>query len=376
MPTSVKHHYVPEWYQKGFLAEGQTQLWVLDKSPQRYPLPKGGYSVAKDVYQKGPAAWFFEKHLYTVQAFGQANDDIERYLFGEIDTKGAAATGAFLASDWDKIHHLHSNVFEFMDALRLRTPKGLRWLKEMGKTKTQMQLMYLMQELRRMHCVMWVEGIWEIVSAKNSKHKFIFSDHPVTFFNPHVFPVSASGQPAPDPELEWIGTQTLFPFDKDNLFVLTHLEGEKGVGSAAARKPRTNARYFDTSIVKYDKCIRDRELSDEQVLEVNYIIKQRADKYVAGGTREELYPEKHLKSRMWPKLGRFLLPPSSKTFNSGGDIVIGMNDGSFMFQDAFGRRPTSKKEHDAKVAEAEALQKHAFKLLAEHHAKKGTGSTS
>lgn len=373
MSTSHKHHYVPQWYQKGFLADGQTQLWILDKGPNRFPRPKGGYSVARDVYQKGPGAMFYEKHLYTVEAFGQSNDEIERFLFGEIDTKGAEATSAYLASDWDKIHDLHSHLFEFMDALRLRTPKGLRWLKELGKTKNQMELMYFMQDWRRMHCVMWVEGVLEIVSAKNAKQKFIFSDHPVTFFNPHVFPVGPSGQPTPDPKLEWLGTQTLFPFDQENLFVLTHLEGTNGVRANDARKPRTNARYFDSTLARFDKCIRGRELNDEQVAEVNYIIKQRADKYIAAGTPEGLYPEKHLKNRMWPKLGRFLRPTGLELHKSGGDIIIGMNDGSYVFQDAFGRRPASKKEHDAKEAEAKALEQHVFKLLNEHRAKNGGG---
>lgn len=368
MSKSKKHHYVPQWYQKGFFEEGETRLYVLDKSPERFPLPNGGYKVDKDVKRRGPGAVFFEDHLYTVRAFGQSNDDIERFLFGEIDTKGAEANEAFLAENHNKIHGLFLNVFEFMDALRLRTPKGLRWLTEVTKTKSQMQLMYSMQELRKMHCVMWMEGVLEIVSAKNSKHKFIFSDHPVTFFNPHVFPVSSSGQPSEDPLLEWVGTQTIFPFDKDNLFVLTHLEGTKGVTPAGARKSRTNARYFDNSIVRHDKTIRGRELTDEQVSEVNYIIKQRADKYIAAGTLEGLYPEKHLKTRMWSKLGRFLLPPRMDTFKSGGQIFVKMNDGSFMFQDEYGRRPATKAEHAAKVAEAEAMEKHLMKLLAKHRA--------
>jgi hypothetical protein len=69
---------------------------------------------------------------------------------------------------------------------------------------------------------------------------------------------------------------------------------------------------------------------------------------------------------MWPKLGRFLLPQSMGTFKSGGDIFIKMNDGSFAFQDAYGRRPATKKEHAAKVTEAEAMEKHFLKLLAKH----------
>ena len=373
MSTSVKHHYVPQWYQKGFLEEGQTQLYCLDKNPQRFPLPNGKYKVDKDVKQRGPGVLFYEDHLYTVRAFGKANDDIERFLFGAIDTEGAKAIEAFLANDWDKMHGLQSYVFEFMDALRLRTPKGLQWLKEIGKTKTQMELMYLMQDWRKMHCVMWVEGIWEIVSAKNAKQKFIFSDHPVTLFNPYVFPVETSGKMAPDPRPEWIGTQALFPLDQDNLLILTHLEAAEGISQSKACKPRTNARYFDNSIMRYDKCIRTRELTDEQVTEVNYITKLRADRYIGAATLDGLYPEKHLKNRMWPKLGRFLLPPRMETFKSGGEIFMKMNNGTFMFQDAYGRRPATKAEHAAKVAEAEAMEKHFHKLLAEHKAKNRTG---
>lgn len=221
-----------------------------------------------------------------------------------------------------------------------------------------------------MHCVMWMEGIWEIVSAKNSKHKFIFSDHPVTLFNPHIFPIGLSGQPTEDPPQEWIGTQTIFPFNKENLFIVTHLEGAEGVSPSRARTPRTNARLFDKPLVRHDKTIRGRELTDEQVAAVNYAIKQRAHKYIAGGTLDSLYPEKHLKNRMWQRLGQFLLPSRMKTFKSGGEIFIKMNDGSFMFQDEYGRRPATKNEHAAKVAEAEAMERHFHKLLAEYKAKK------
>lgn len=368
MAISQKHHYVPQWYQKGFLEDCETNLHVLDKSPEQFPLPTGGYSTAKSVKHTGPGAVFFEKHLYTVRAFGKSNDDIERLLFGEIDTKGAAAVEAFLADDTDKLHDLYMALFEFFDALRLRTPKGLRWLKKIGETKSQIELMMVMQELRRMHCVMWGEGAIEIVSAKNSKRKFIFSDHPVTFFNPHVYPVGKSGAPAPDPEQQWIGTQTVFPLNRDNLLILTHVEGVKNVSPAHAIKPRTNARFFDSSIFMTDKCARGRELMDSQVAEVNYIIKQRADRYIAAGSLEDLYPEKFVKNRMWPKLGRFLLPPRSAASKAGGEIFVKSSDGSYMFQDAFGRRPQSQDEFAQKVAQAESLEAHFKRLLKQHHA--------
>ena len=57
--------------------------------------PGVGYSTSFDrvvafkaVFEKGPSAWFFEKNLYTVRAFGQQDDSIERHLFGSIDRDG------------------------------------------------------------------------------------------------------------------------------------------------------------------------------------------------------------------------------------------------------------------------------------------------
>lgn len=370
MQTSYKHHYVPQWYQKKFLGAGQTALQVLDLAPARFPLKNGGYATAKNIVSRGPGAVFYEKNLYTVRIFGEANDDIERMLFGGIDRDGCEAIHAYLAQDWDKVHFSYRHVFEFMDALRLRTPKGLNWLKQLANTDTQLELMYRMQEWRRMHCVMWMESVLEIVSAANSPTKFIFSDHPVTFFNRHVFPVEPSGRPAADPNIEWVGTQTLFPFDQDNLFVLTHLEGAHGVAKAKALTPRTNARFFDNgNVVRYDKCVRGRELTEAQVLEVNYITKSRAHRYIAGQTEDALYPERRLKNRMWPKLARFLLPPRNQHWTAGGEIFMRSADGTFRFQDQFGQRPETQEEFNAKVAQAERMHSRARQLLMEHFAK-------
>jgi hypothetical protein len=63
------------------------------------------------------------------------------------------------------------------------------------RANSQEELMYRMQRIRTMHCVMWTESVLEIVSAENSFVKFILSDHPVTLFNSHVFPS--------DPRMVW-----------------------------------------------------------------------------------------------------------------------------------------------------------------------------
>jgi hypothetical protein len=51
-------------------------------------------------------------------------------------------------------------------------------------------LMGEMQELRQMHCTMWLEAAREIVSAEASDVKFILTDHPVTIYNAQCPPLS------------------------------------------------------------------------------------------------------------------------------------------------------------------------------------------
>jgi hypothetical protein len=366
---SFKHHYVPEWYQRRFLAPGTSAFKILDLYPEVFRKPNGSIvGRGREILEKGPNASFFKKDLYTVRWFGEANDDIERMLFGAIDKDGHRAIEAYLQEDWDTVHHTYWQMFEFMDALRLRTPKGLAFLRRVFEARSQYQLMDAMQRLRRMHCVMWAEGIMEILSAEQSSTKLLFSDHPVTLFNSRVFPADPSIPKGMDPLLDWTGTQTLFPFDRDHLFVLTHLEWARSAGKAKAMTKRTNARYFDTPMVRYDNCIRERDLSESQVHEVNYIIKARAHRYVAASSEADLYPERHLKTRVWNKLGKFLMP-SKQLHMFGGDMIMKTGKGVFFFQDEFGRRPNSTEEYEAKVEKAQALMRDAQRIIAEHQAK-------
>ena len=366
---SFKHHYVPEWYQKRFLAPGASAFKILDLNPQVFRKPSGAIvGRGRDILEKGPNAFFFEKDLYTVRWFGEANDDIERMLFGTIDREGRRAIEAYLAQDWDTVHDTYWQMFEFMDALRLRTPKGLAFLRLVFKARSQYELMNAMQRLRRMHCVMWAEGVLEILSAEQSATKFLFSDHPVTLFNSRVFPADPSIPRGMDPLLDWTGTQTLFPFDRNHLFVLTHLEWARSAGKTKAMEKRTNARYFDNPMVRYDNCIRERSLSSDQVHEVNYIIKARAHRYIAASSDADLHPERHLKTRAWSKLGKFLMP-TKQLYMFGGDMIMKNGQGEFYFQDEFGRRPGSAEEYETKIEKAKALVRDTQRIIAEHEAK-------
>jgi len=50
MSDPHKHHYVPEFYQRGFIADGTNRIWVYhkDRAPRRYYTRKTGMRL--DLY--------------------------------------------------------------------------------------------------------------------------------------------------------------------------------------------------------------------------------------------------------------------------------------------------------------------------------------
>ncbi|MFL9533510.1 hypothetical protein ACKEPO_17705 [Acinetobacter baumannii] len=372
MQYSYKHHYVPEWYQKRFMLKGQTAYYRLDLSPEIIKKPNGELFKKAEILKKGPSKFFFEIDLYTTNYFGIKNDEIERILFGEIDTKGANAITAMSSPDWMELVHDHIiNYYEYLDAQRLRTPKGLNWLIQHANPKTYNQLLMLMQRVRRMHCTMWVEASMEIVEAKNSDIKFIVSDNPVTFYNSQFYPENIKCQFPFDPELSFQGTRTIFPLDLNHCAILTHLQYARNPGKFKAVKPRTNPRYFDDSIIMYDDIIRERQLNEQQVLSINYILKKRAARYIAAAKEEWLFPEKYLKKKDWASLDKVFISKSKKLLGRDGEIFLADANGNLIAtQDDFGRKPKSKEEWLAKQEQMRRMKQHVEKVLAKEKVKR------
>src|SRR5690606_30406713 len=103
----------------------------------------------------------------------------------------------------------------------------------------------------------------EIVSAKRSEVKFIVSDNPITLYNSAFYPGNNACKFPHDPGIELQGTRTIFPLDLDHCAILTNLEYARRPGKNKAVKPRTNPRFFDQTIIKYDDIIRDRALNTD-----------------------------------------------------------------------------------------------------------------
>ncbi len=270
------------------------------------------------------------------------SDKIESILFGDIDDKGARAVRAFATNNPQEWHKHFQNFFEFIDAQKIRTPKGLSWIKKHYFKLNQNELMNEMANIRNMHATLWTEGVREIVSAENSEIKFIISDHPVTTYNYALPPNAEEGQFPNDPDIALKATQTIFPLDLNHCLILTNLEYAKGRDDCAPLEKRTYAQNFRRSLVRTDHFIDSRKLTAREVSVINNILKNRARRFIAAGEKEWLFPENATDDE-WADFRHVLMPPGDTLKYPGGEMYVGYEDGHSDFQDAFGRRNPENK---------------------------------
>ena len=333
------NHYVPQWYQRGFLSKGWHKLHVRNLHPTTRMLPNGQTLLEPEVEELGPKQTFKTFDLYTTR-FGEAiNDDIETHLFGRIDKTGADAVRGWIAGDPIQVHSRFQDFFGYMDAQKLRTPKGLDWILKQYLGLPQVELMVQMQALRLMHCTMWSKCVREIVSAAKSSVKFLVSDHPVTLFNRKLGPDADECQYPGDPGVQMVSTQTIFALDANHCLILTNLEYAEDPAAADHLARRTNARFRGESMARTDAMVRGRELTEEEVNAINLVLLSRAKQYVAAGRPEWLYPERNC-SLSWEETAKILLPRDG-LWKFVGEIYIGYKDGTSAYRDKFGRTSRS-----------------------------------
>ena len=335
MSITRNNHYVAQWYQAGFLEDGRNTLAYLDMAPPQKTLPDGRVIIERSLFDATTARAFRQMDLYSTFFGTSINDEIERRLFGDIDTRGSNAVRAYARTDVEQWMHHFQTLFEYIDIQKIRTPKGLDWLRAQYPSLTQNELMFEMQGIRMMHCTMWAEGVREIVSAENADIKFIVSDHPVTTYN-HAAPPTASICAYPlDPGIALRASQTLFPLNRNFCLILTNLEYARDPSTSPLIK-RTFARNYRNSMVRTDTFIRTRKLTGEEVTRVNIILKARARRFIAAGRKEWLYPEKTV-SEPWHELRAILLPPQDELWHFGGEMYAKFDSGHVHYQDEFGR---------------------------------------
>jgi hypothetical protein len=335
MSKTRNNHYVPQWYQEGFFEPSRNTLAYLDLTPPRKVLDDGRIIAQRAEFTTNTSRAFCQRDLYSTFFGTSINDEIERKLFGDIDSRGAPAIRAFVGTDIGACHRHFQTLFEYIDVQKIRTPKGLDWLKAQYPTLSQNELMMEMQGIRLMHCTIWSEGVREIVSAEEAEIKFILTDHPVTIYNLAVPPQSKGAAYPLDPAITLKGSQTIFPLNRDFCLIFTNLEYARDASANPLMK-RTFARNYRNSMVRTDSFIRDRKLTTNEVIQINFLLKSRARRYIAAGRKEWLYPEKTV-SEPWQGLRDVLMPPKNGLFHFGGELFAKFDDGHVHYQDEFGR---------------------------------------
>jgi hypothetical protein len=244
---------------------------------------------------------------------------------------------------------------DFMSPQRFRTRRGLDYLRRRTNVQDQNVVLGLMSRLFQANGTMWTEGVWEIARARQSKTKFIITDEPVTFYNSRVFPLSPSIPYPLDTELAEIGTRTLFPLGIDACLIISHLQFVRDPW-ANPRRPRVNARSFATTMFDLRSIQTNRELEEDEVRRINFILKRRATPYIAAAEEEWLYPERACSTKHWSKLDTdwFLFPNLYSVSFSGG-VALGYKNGGSWVADEYGRTPRHRDYNDEAQRDQEWL---------------------
>lgn len=355
MNPTRDNHYVPIWYQKGFFLPNQEQLGVLDKNAQDHIILSNGQRIKKKTFRsinlRHPSAIFKQFDLYTTLVLGEPNDEIEKKLFGRLDDIGPNALKFFCymkdtgigginlpesIKEFGEPAQAWQNLLEYIDAQKIRTPKAQELLKRLLtknglKAPHQNQILFMMQQIRQYYITTLGEGLWEIVTAKNSPTKFIFSDDPVTVYNCDHFPGAPQCLHPFDPHPYELGSRIIFPLDLNNCLIISNLEFAKNPKREIAKKLRTNARSYDGPWIDLRDIKKDRHLEEKEVCWINYIIKQRAPRYIAAASEEWLFPENKVKIPKWPNLDLALQHTGYSFRLSRQETIIKHKDGSTQF---------------------------------------------
>ncbi|MDO8591241.1 MAG: DUF4238 domain-containing protein [bacterium] len=365
MPNEFRHnHYVPEWYQKRFVLPDQKdqEFFYLDLQPKPFIDPNGIPRPRKNPRRLGFGFCFAEDNLYTTQFGTMASTEIEQRFFGAIDSRGRGAVDYYanFAYPWDGRDALR-DMLMYMSTQKLRTPKGLAWLNNAAGSIDKNRLLRLMLELRQLHCATWAECVWLIADASQSDTKFIVSDHPVTVYNRRCGPRSQWCRGDNDPDIRLHGTHTIFPLSLDKILILTNLSWVRNpYQSETALRP--NPFPFRDTIFKITDIQTLRHLSEQEVREINFIIKSRARRYIGAAKKEWLYPEAHVTKSDWNHYGDgYLLMPDPRPIHLGGEIFWGNKDGTGGAMDEYGRRPGDKDYGKEGKAHEEADSFYRFK---------------
>lgn len=338
----TNHHYVPQWYQRRFLepSSDENVLHYLKLRPDVIKDARGRRHELPARRRRSIRKCFVEEDLYTLRLRDVKSTLIEQLLFGEIDRRGSTAVAYWADFTHPSVDQAaFTGLLHFMSAQKLRTPKGLDWLAQQFNTDEPNVVLRAMAELRTLYSAIWAECVWQIADASNSQTKFIVSDHPVTVYNRTCGPRHPWCRGPNDPDIRLHGTHTLFPLGLEKVLILTNLSWARDPYQSATEL-RPNPVFYRDSVFNFFDVQTHRMLSEDEVRQVNFVLKSRAYRYIAAAQEDWLYPEQYVSKSDWNTYGHgYLLMPDPRSLHHGGEVVLGYADGPSEAFDVYGRRP-------------------------------------
>ncbi len=375
MASEYRHnHYVPVWYQKRFLPPGQVgqELYYLDFVPRVKVDPRGVKHPIDPVKKQGFRFCFAQNDLYTVNLGGVESKDIEKVFLSQVDNDASAAVEC-----WTNYTHFGEydpkygepgkplkNLLLHMSTQKLRTPKGLAWLTQQVRRDTHSDdrnlVLRAMFDLREIYSAIWAECVWQIADASQSETKFIVSDHPVTVYNRRCGPKSQWCRGQNDPDIRFHASHTIFPLSLEKMLILTNLSWVRNPYQSEVKR-RPNPDFFRETIFNFEKIQVMRHLSEDEVRQINFIIKSRALRYLGAAKEEWLYPEEFVSKSNWNTYGDgWLLMPDPRSVNIGGTVRWGAKSGKTGAQDEYGRKPWDEEFEKETASHAESRSLYRF----------------
>jgi hypothetical protein len=374
MGDYTHNHYVPIWYQERFMLSGQHRYFRLDLKPDMLTSGKVKYT-RHDVHEWSPWRVFAQDDLYTTRWGGVANVEIEQFFFGQLDNAAPRALDFFARLDeLDVDSESFQTLMRYMSVQKLRTPKGLGLLAAVTRSSRSNETLMLLQQFQNLFCAVWTECVWQIGDASESPTKFIISDHPVTVYNRACPPLSKWCTGFDDPDVRMHASHTYFPLSLDKVLILTNLSWVRNPYQNEL-KARPNMSLLRDTVFNFMAIQVGRKFTEDEVLQMNYITKRRAFRYIAAAQREWLYPEKRVSTDHWKKLGDgYLLMPEPRLVGMGGEMMLKYTSGRVDAFNEYGHKPWQKgyKDEARDRRESEAL----YRFQAEWALKRGAKYTS
>lgn len=337
------NHYVPQWYQRRFIPPDQVdqELYYLDLQPGTFVDGRGKRHPQKALRRTGPRKCFVEQDLYTAR-FGETESrELERIFFGGIDNRGKSAVEFFARYAHDRMaERALPDMLSYLSTQKLRTPKGLDRLVAQTGSLSHRDVLRSLVDLRDMYSAIWAECVWQIADARDTKTKFIVTDHPVTVYNRVCGPRNVQWcRGSNDPDIRLHASHTIFPLGYDQILILTN----QSWATNPYREPmayRANPDLFRGAMFNFLDIQVMRQLTELEVLQINFILKSRAYRYIAAGREDWLFPERHVSKADWTTYGDgYLLMPDPRPLIQGSEYTVGYGDGSTSSLDSQGRRP-------------------------------------